>query len=30
MMFQNNVIKYYLKNVYFITGIPCSGKTTIL
>lgn len=26
---QNNVIKEYLKNVYFITGTPCGGKTTI-
>lgn len=29
VIFQNNVIKEYLKNVYFITGTPCSGKTTI-
>lgn len=29
MIFQNNVIKEYLKNVYFITGTPCGGKTTI-
>lgn len=29
MIFQDNVIKEYLKNVYFITGTPCSGKTTI-
>lgn len=29
MIFQNNVISEYLKNVYFITGTPCGGKTTI-
>ncbi len=29
MIFQNNVIREYLKNVYFITGTPCGGKTTI-
>ena len=29
MIFQDNVIKEYLKNVYFITGKPCGGKTTI-
>lgn len=29
MRFQDNVIKEYLKNVYFITGTPCGGKTTI-
>lgn len=29
MIFQDNVIKEYLKNVYFITGSPCGGKTTI-
>lgn len=29
MIFQNNIIKEYLKNVYFITGTPCGGKTTI-
>lgn len=29
MIFQDNVIKEYLKNVYFIAGTPCSGKTTI-
>lgn len=29
MIFQDNVIKEYLKNVYFITGTPCSGKTTV-
>lgn len=29
MIFQDNVIKEFLKNVYFITGTPCGGKTTI-
>lgn len=29
MIFQNNVLKEYLKNVYFITGTPCGGKTTV-
>lgn len=29
MVLQDNVLKAYLKNVYFITGTPCSGKTTI-
>ena len=29
MTFQDNAVKAYLKNVYFITGTPCGGKTTI-
>ena len=29
MIFQDNIIKQYLKNVYFITGTPCGGKTTV-
>lgn len=29
MIFKDNVLKEYLKNVYFITGTPCGGKTTI-
>ena len=29
MIFQDNVIKEYLKSVYFVTGTPCGGKTTI-
>lgn len=29
MIFQDNVIKEYLKNDYFITGTPCGGKTTV-
>ena len=29
MIFQNNVIKENLRNVYFISGTPCAGKTTI-
>ena len=29
MIFQDNIIKEYLKNVYFMSGTPCGGKTTI-
>lgn len=29
MLFQDNVLRAYLENVYFITGTPCGGKTTI-
>lgn len=29
MFIQDNVWKEYLKNVYFITGTPCGGKTTV-
>lgn len=29
MIFRDNVIKEYLKNIYFISGTPCGGKTTI-
>ena len=29
MIFQDNAIKEYLRNVYFITGTPCGGKTTV-
>ena len=29
MIFQDNIMKEYLKNVYFITGTPCGGKTTL-
>ncbi len=29
MIFQDNVLKEYLKNVYFISGTPCGGKTTV-
>ncbi len=29
MTFQDNVIKEYLKHVYFIAGTPCGGKSTI-
>ena len=28
MIFQDNIVRSYLKNVYFITGTPCGGKTT--
>ena len=29
MVFHDNVLKEYLKNVFFITGTPCGGKTTV-
>lgn len=29
MVLQDNTLKQYLKNVYFITGTPCGGKTTV-
>ena len=29
MNIQNNVIKAYLKNVFFVTGTACGGKSTI-
>lgn len=29
MIFQDNILKAYLKNVYFISGTPCGGKSTI-
>lgn len=29
MKIENNILKDYLKNVYFITGTPCGGKTTV-
>lgn len=29
MIFADNIIKEYLKNVYFITGTPCGGKTSV-
>lgn len=29
MIFQDNVIREFLKNVYFVTGTACGGKTTI-
>lgn len=29
MIFQDNIIKHLLKNVYFVTGTPCGGKTTV-
>ena len=29
MIFQDNVLKAYLKNVYFITGTHLGGKTTV-
>ena len=29
MIIQDNVLKYFLQNVYFVCGTPCGGKTTI-
>jgi len=29
MDIQKNVLKHYLRNVYFITGTPCAGKTSV-
>lgn len=29
MEFQDNVVKEYLRNVYFISGTACGGKTTV-
>ncbi len=29
MDIQNNVIKAYLKNVFFVTGTACGGKSTV-
>lgn len=29
MIVQDHVLKAYLKNVYFISGTPCGGKTTV-
>lgn len=29
MIFQDNILKEFLKNVYFITGTPTGGKSTI-
>ena len=29
MIFQDNVVREYLRNAYFIAGTPCAGKTTI-
>ena len=29
MIFQDNVIKKYLENVYFVSGTPTGGKSTI-
>lgn len=29
MLIQNNVLKQSLKNVYFVTGTPCGGKSTV-
>ena len=29
MIFQDSVLKAYLRNVYFLSGTPCGGKTTV-
>ena len=28
MRIENNILKYYLRNAYFITGTACAGKST--
>lgn len=28
MQIENNILKYYLQNVYFITGTAYAGKST--
>ena len=30
MKIENNVLKHYLKNVYFITGTAYAGKSTMV
>ena len=30
MKIENNILKYYLKNVYFITGTAYAGKSTMV
>ncbi len=30
MNIQNNILKYHLRNVYFICGTACAGKTTMV
>ena len=30
MKIENNIIKYYLKDVYFITGTAYAGKSTMV
>ena len=30
MKIENNILKHYLKNVYFITGTAYAGKSTTL
>ena len=29
MIFQDNILKRYLENVYFVAGTACGGKTTV-
>ena len=30
MFIENNILKHYLKNVYFITGTAYAGKSTMV
>lgn len=30
MFIENNILKYYLKNVYFITGTAYASKSTMV
>ncbi len=30
MKIENNILKYYLRNVYFITGTAYAGKSTMV
>lgn len=30
MFIENNILKYYLKDVYFITGTAYAGKSTMV
>ena len=30
MFIENNILKHYLKNVYFITGTVYAGKSTMV
>ena len=29
MNIQDNILKHYLKNVYFVCGTACGGKSTL-
>lgn len=30
MKIENNILKYYLRNAYFITGMAYAGKSTMV